>query len=78
MPGVFPKPTEPSQSRSHVPILGILVAIAVVGVLCFLFVTNRGRQITGCMKNEKTPRGEDNEAEMEKCAESLTHSDMCV
>ncbi|CAK6974274.1 uncharacterized protein LOC122970953 [Scomber scombrus] len=73
--GVFPKPTEPSQSRSHeIPtILGILVAIAVVGVLCFLFITNRGRQIISRMKKAKRRQQWTRNG---KCFESLKNSDL--
>ncbi|CAK6982813.1 uncharacterized protein LOC122970953 [Scomber scombrus] len=59
--------TEPSLSQSHeIPtILGILAAIAVVGFLCFLFITNRGRQIINRMKKEKTQTEDNSESERE-------------
>ncbi|CAK6982812.1 uncharacterized protein LOC122970953 [Scomber scombrus] len=63
--------TEPSKSQSRVipTILGIFITTAAVGFLCFLFITNRGRQIINRMKKEKTQRGDDREAEKEKCAD---------
>ena len=63
--GELLNPIEPSPRRNHViPAIGILVSIAAAGVLCFLFTTDRGRQIISRMKMEKIQR-DDSEAGME-------------
>lgn len=60
---MHPEATEPLLSHHHVntPILGIFVTLAVVGILYFLFGTNRGRQIISRMKKERTQGGDDRE-----------------
>ncbi|XP_044193272.1 uncharacterized protein LOC122970953 [Thunnus albacares] len=55
--------TEPPLSHHHVitPILGIVVTLAVVGILYFLCGTNRGGQIISRMKKERTQGGDNTE-----------------